>query len=281
MEIPKFPLAETLERAISWVHLNVDSPFRVIGAVILGLESSLRTLLLVVPPLVLIGAMAVLVYRLAGRRPALLSAVGLLVIWDLRLWQAAMETLSLVVVASALSLLIGIPAGVLVAESRTARAVAAPILDYMQSTPSFVYLIPNVLFFGLGTVPGVLSTVMFALPPPVRITALGIQLVDREVIEAGEAFGCSRWQLLRKIKLPLAVPSILLGINQCILMALSLVVIASLIGARGLGTKVIEAITRVEISAGVEAGVAVVILAMVLDRMSRGVVRERPGRGWL
>jgi glycine betaine/proline transport system permease protein len=281
VQIPKLPVAELLEQAISWVHINVESPFKALGAVILGLEASLRAVLLVVPPLVLVAAMALLVYRLAGTSAGLLSGLGLLLVWNLRLWQAAMETLSLVVVASALSLLIGIPVGILVAENRTVRAVVTPIMDYMQATPSFVYLIPNVLFFGLGTVPGVLATLMFALPPPVRITALGIEQVDREVIEAGEAFGCSPWQILGKIKLPLAVPSILLGINQCILMALSLVVIASLIGARGLGTKVVEAITRVDISAGVEAGVAVVILAMVLDRMTRGVVRERPGRGWL
>ncbi len=281
MQVPKLPVAEFVERAISWAHVNLEMPFRAISAVILGLESSLRVVLLAIPPLALIGALALVVWGLGGARPAVFSALGLLLLWDLRLWQAAMETLSLVVVASALSLLIGIPAGILVAESRTARAVATPILDYMQATPSFVYLIPNVLFFGLGTVPGVLSTMMFALPPPVRITALGIQLVDREVVEAGEAFGCSRWQILRKIKLPLAVRSILLGVNQCVLMALSLVVIASLIGARGLGTEVIQAITRVEISSGVEAGVAVVVLAMILDRMTRGVVRERPGRGWL
>lgn len=281
MQVPKLPIAEFVERAISWAHVNLEIPFRAISAVILGLESSLRVVLLAIPPLALIGALALVVWCLGGARPAIFSALGLLLLWDLRLWQAAMETLSLVVVASALSLLIGIPAGILVAESRTVRAVATPILDYMQATPSFVYLIPNVLFFGLGTVPGVLATMMFALPPPVRITALGIRLVDREVVEAGEAFGCSRWQILRKIKLPLAVRSILLGVNQCVLMALSLVVIASLIGARGLGTEVIQAITRVEVSSGVEAGVAVVVLAMILDRMTRGVVRERPGRGWL
>jgi glycine betaine/proline transport system permease protein len=279
--IPKLPLAEYIERAISWVHVNIESPFRALGAVILGLEGSLRGLLLATPPLVLAAAMALLVYRLAGGAAALRSGLGLLLVWNLHLWQAAVETLSLVVMASGLSVLIGIPLGILVAENRTVRVIVTPVLDYMQATPSFVYLIPNVLFFGLGTVPGVLATLMFALPPPVRITALGIAQVDRDVIEAGEAFGCSRWQILRKIKLPLAVPSILLGVNQCILMALSLVVIAALIGARGLGTKVIEAITQVDISAGVEAGVAVVILAMVLDRMTRGVVRERPGRGWL
>jgi glycine betaine/proline transport system permease protein len=279
--IPKLPLAEYIERAISWVHVNIESPFGALGAVILGLEGSLRIVLLATPPLVLVAVTALVVYRLAGGAAALLSGLGLLLVWNLHLWQAAIETLSLVVVASGLSVLIGIPLGILVAENRTVRVIVTPILDYMQATPSFVYLIPNVLFFGLGTVPGVLATLMFALPPPVRITALGIAQTDRDVIEAAEAFGCSRWQILRKIKLPLAVPSILLAVNQCILMALSLVVIAALIGARGLGTKVIEAITQVDISAGVEAGVAVVILAMVLDRMTRGVVRERPGRGWL
>ena len=281
MATRKLPLGEGVERTITWMHVNLEAPFQAISVVITSLDGLLRLAFLSIPAPVLIGALGVLVWRLAGIRTALSVALGLGLVWNLRLWQPTMETLSLVVVAAGLSLLVGVPAGILVAESRVVRAIATPILDYMQTTPSFVYLIPSVLFFGLGTVPGVLATMMFAVPPPVRITALGIRQVEREVIEAGEAFGCSRWQLLRKIKLPLAVPSILLSINQCIMMALSLVVIASLIGARGLGTAVIQSITRVEIGAGVEAGLAVVIVAMVLDRVTRGTLRDRTGRGWL
>jgi glycine betaine/proline transport system permease protein len=275
------PVGEALERVIAWMHLNLEAPFGAISAVITSLDAVLRLAVLSVPAPALIGALGLGVWRLAGWRTALPAALGLGLVWNLRLWQPAMETLSLVTVAAGLSLAIGIPAGILLAESRVARALATPILDAMQTTPSFVYLIPSVLFFGLGTVPGVLATMMFAVPPAVRITALGIRQVAPEVIEAGEAFGCGRWQLLRKIKLPLAVPSILLGVNQCIMMALSLVVIASLIGARGLGTAVIQAITRVEVGAGVEAGLAVVTVAMTLDRVTRGTLRQRTGREWL
>ncbi len=281
MEIPKLPFAALMEQIIEWMHINLEGGFTVISGIIVGVEGPLHFVLLAIPPPLLIGGLGLFVGWRAGIRAALWTVLGLLLVWDLRLWGAAMETLSLVLVAAGISLLIGIPAGILVAESRTAKAVATPVLDYMQTTPSFVYLIPNVLFFGLGTVPGILATVMFALPPPVRLTALGIWQVEREVIEAGEAFGGSRWQLLRKIKLPLALPSMMLGVNQCIMMALSLVVIASLIGARGLGAAIIRSITRVEIDQGIEAGVAVVVLAMVLDRMTKGTVRGRREAGWL
>jgi len=192
-----------------------------------------------------------------------------------------METLSLVIVAAGLSLCIGIPMGIIVAESQVAHAIITPILDYMQTTPSFVYLIPNVLFFGVGSVPGIMATLMFAIPPPVRLTALGLSQIDREVLEAGEAFGCNRWKLLFKIKWPLAIPSIMLGINQCIMMSLSMVVIASLIGARGLGTDIIRALTRVDISLGIEAGIAVVLLAVVLDRLSRCATHIKTTKEWL
>jgi ABC-type proline/glycine betaine transport system permease subunit len=279
--MPRLPVGAELERLIAWMHLNLEAPFRAVSAVITSLDVVLRLALTAIPAPALITALGLVVWRVAGWRPALAAGLGLGLVWNLRLWQPAMETLSLVTVAAGLSLALGVPAGILVAESRVARALATPILDAMQTTPSFVYLIPSVLFFGLGTVPGVLATMMFAVPPAVRLTALGVRQVGPEVVEAGEAFGCSRWQLLRKIKLPLAWPSILLGVNQCIMMALSLVVIAALIGARGLGTAVIQAITRVEVGAGVEAGLAVVTLAMILDRVTRGALGHRTGQQWL
>ncbi len=275
MTMPKLPLAQLVEATITWMHANLQELFRGITTVIVGFDAVLRAGLLAVPPLVLVAAVGVLVYRRSGVRVATALSLGLLLVWDLRLWQPAMETLSLVLVAAALALLIAIPLGILVAEHPRLQTAITPILDYMQTTPSFVYLIPSVLFFGLGTVPGVLATMMYAVPPPVRLTALGIVQVEREMIEAGEAFGCGRWQLLRKVKWPLALPSILLGVNQCIMMSLSSVVIASLIGARGLGTSVIRAITQLQISEGIEAGLAVVVLAMVLDRVTRGTVRGR------
>jgi ABC-type proline/glycine betaine transport system permease subunit len=281
MTIPKLPLGEALEYVIGWAHVNLGAMFGAISAVIVTTEAALRISLLSVPPLVIIPAFAVLVWRSLGLRVGILAVVGLLLVWDLRLWLPAMETVSLVGIATALSLLVGIPIGIAMAESRSVEAVATPVLDFMQTTPSFVYLIPNVMFFGLGTVPAVLATMMFAVPPPVRMTALGLQQVRREVVEAGEAFGSSRWQLLSKIKLPLASSFILLGINQCIMMSLSMAVVASLIGARGLGTGIVRAITQVEIGQGVEAGVAIVILAIVLDRVTGGALGERVRGVWL
>jgi len=192
-----------------------------------------------------------------------------------------METLSLVLIAAGSAVSLGVPMGILVAESRVARVIVSPILDFMQTMPSFVYLIPTVLFFGVGSVSGIIATVIFAFPPPVRLTALGLTQIDREVIEAGEAFGCNRWKLLTKIKLPLSIPSIILGVNQCIMMSLSMVVIASLIGARGLGALVVKSLSQVDIILGIEAGVSVVLIAMVLDRLSRAAISGQGSREWL
>lgn len=282
MEISKFPLSNTVEQGVSWMHLHLDVVFNSVKSFIDVIESSLRAGLFFFPPMVLIGLLGIFAFYRIGRKNALLITIALMLIWDLGLWKAAMQTLSLVLVASGFSMVLGIPIGILVAESRKARTIITPVLDYMQATPSFVYLIPNVIFFGMGAVPGIIATVMFALPPPVRLTALGLSQIDKEVIEAGEAFGCNRWKLLSKIKLPLAVPSIMLGVNQCIMMSLSMVVIASLIGARGLGTEVIRALSQVNISHGIEAGLAVVLIAVVLDRLSLGAFRGRRQRGeWL
>jgi len=281
MNIPKLPLEEIIEQGISWVHLHLEAPFSVLIIFIGTIQSSLQEGILFVPPMVIILLLFALALWRIDFRTAIIIGMALLLIWDLRIWKEAMETLSLVLVAAGFSLFFGIPIGILLAESRMARGIVTPILDYMQTTPSFVYLIPAVLFFGLGAVPGIMATAMFATPPPVRLTALGLTQIDQEVIEAGEAFGCNRWKLLCKIKFPLAIPSIMLGINQCIMMSLSMVVITSMIGVRGLGMEIIRSLSRMDMAKGIEAGVAVVLIAVVLDRLSSGAIQVTAPKEWL
>ena len=186
-----------------------------------------------------------------------------------------MQTLALVLSSTSLALLLGIPLGIWSARSPRCNQVLRPILDLMQTMPAFVYLIPAVLFFGLGTVPGAFATIIFAMPPVVRLTGLGIRQVPREVIEASHSFGATSWQLLYKVQLPLALPTILTGINQTIMMSLSMVVIAAMISAGGLGEVVLKGITQMKIGLGFEGGIAVVILAIVLDRITQGIAQMK------
>jgi glycine betaine/proline transport system permease protein len=196
--------------------------------------------------------------------------VGLLyLIGTFGLWSKLMQTLALIVIATVLTLLIGIPFGIWMARSRRLRRLLLPVLDIMQTLPTFVYLIPILMLFGLGKVPAIFATVVYALPPLIRLTYLGIRQVDRDVTEAAWSFGATKWQLLIGVQLPLARPSIMAGINQAIMMALSMVVIASMIGARGLGEDVLQGIQTLDTGTGLQAGFAIVILAIVIDRISQ------------
>jgi glycine betaine/proline transport system permease protein len=201
----------------------------------------------------------------------LLTGFSLLVVLAFNLWAPAMETFALVLTAALLSVVIGIPLGILMAEFRPARAIFEPILDFMQTMPPFVLLVPAVFFFGVGTVPGVVATIFFAMPLPIRLTVHGLHMVEPEIVEAGEAFGASRFQILAFVKLPLAFRTIMAGVNQCIMMSLSMVIIASMIGAGGLGDEIIRAISRLQIGRGVETGLVVVILAILIDRFTKGL----------
>ncbi|GGK00868.1 ABC transporter permease [Pseudomonas matsuisoli] len=201
---------------------------------------------------------------------ALLFLVGVMGLWD-----KMMQTLALMLVATSISVLIGVPLGILSARSDRLRAVLTPLLDIMQTMPSFVYLIPVLMLFGLGKVPAILATVIYAVPPLIRLTDLGIRQVDREVMEAVTAFGASRWQKLLGVQLPLALPSIMAGVNQTTMMALSMVVIASMIGARGLGEEVLIGIQTLDVGRGLQAGLAIVILAVVFDRIIQAYGRPR------
>ncbi|MBO8153857.1 proline/glycine betaine ABC transporter permease [Thermovirga sp.] len=189
-------------------------------------------------------------------------------------WDLAIETLAIVVVSVVISLVLGIPLGVIMAEVKSLGYVIRPILDAMQTMPSFVYLIPAMMLFGLGKVPAILATVIYALPPVIRLTCLGIELVPKPVQEAALAYGATRWQLLKEVRLPLAMPSIMAGVNQTTMMALSMVVIASMIGARGLGQEVLLAINRINVGRGFESGISIVIMAIVIDRITQGLAKK-------
>jgi glycine betaine/proline transport system permease protein len=199
----------------------------------------------------------------------------MVLIFGMGIWQETISTLALVIGSSLVALAIGIPVGIAMARNDAVEAIVRPILDFMQTMPPFVYLIPAAIFFGLGKVPGAIATLVFAMPPAVRLTNLGIRQVSREQVEAGQAFGCTSTQLLFKVQLPLAMPSIMAGVNQTIMLALSMVVIASMIGAGGLGNTVLTGIQRLDVGLGFEGGLGVVLLAILLDRITQSFGRGR------
>lgn len=201
--------------------------------------------------------------------------IGLVLIYAMGYWQEAMHTTTLVLVATFIALILGIPFGILAAKSRSADFIIRPILDFMQTMPAFVYLIPAIFFFSVGNTPGIVATVIFSLPPAVRLTSLGIRNVPNDVVEAGRAFGATEKQILYKIELPLAMPTILTGVNQVILLALSMVVIASMVGARGLGSVVYQGIQQNDIAKGFESGLGIVILAIILDRITQSFANKK------
>jgi glycine betaine/proline transport system permease protein len=227
-------------------------------------------LLSLLPPVVFIAIMAAIAYALQRSwRLVVFVVLGQLFILNQGLWDEMVETLVLAIYATALSLIIGIPVGILATRRQWIWSVLNPILDLMQTLPTFIYLVPMLVFFGLGIVPGIIATVIFAVPAPIRQTYLGITQVPKMLIEAGDSFGCNRWQLLTKVKIPAALPIIMSGVNQCIMLSLSMVVIAALVGAGGLGKPVVRALNQVNIPLGVESGLSIVVLAILLDRMLR------------
>jgi glycine betaine/proline transport system permease protein len=224
-------------------------------------------------PLIIIALLSVAAWRLADLKVGLFTLVGFALIYNLNLWDPTITTLALVLISTLLAILIGIPLGILAGVSKGFYKVITPILDFMQTMPAFVYLIPAIPFFGLGAVSAVFATVIFSIPPAIRLTALGIKQVPKDLIEASDAFGSTRFQRLIKIQLPLATPTIMAGINQTIMLSLSMVVIAAMIGAKGLGGEVWKAIQRLNLGLGFEAGLSVVIVAMVLDRITQHITK--------
>ncbi|CAO3438171.1 ABC transporter permease [Azospirillum doebereinerae] len=246
-----------------------------IAAVVDGFGGAIDGALLGAPPWALGAVIVAAALWRVGKGFALFTALALGAIFAMGLWEPTASTLGLVLASTALSLLAGVPLGIWMARSRAADGVGRTLLDFMQTMPAFVYLIPAVMFFGLGRVPGIIATVIFAMPPAVRLTALGIRQVPPELVEAGRAFGCRDHQLLFKVQLPNALPSIMAGVNQTMMMALSMIVVASMIGAGGLGNVVLQGIQRLDIGLGVESGLSVVLLAIVIDRITQSFGKTR------
>jgi glycine betaine/proline transport system permease protein len=275
----KLPLGTWIEAFVSSLTDQGADVFDAISTVLGASIDSVTELLQSIPALAFILVFVAAVYWL--HRSLILSigsALALLLIANLGYWAATMETLSLVVSATLVSVVIGVPIGIAAAHRPWLFTVLRPILDLMQTIPTFVYLIPTLILFGLGVVPGLISTVIFAIPAPIRLTHLGISAVPKHLIEAGEAFGATKNQLLWKIELPSALPTIMAGITQCIMLSLSMVVIAALVGAGGLGKPVVRALNSVNIGMGFEAGLAIVILAIILDRVCKLPERRPTGK---
>jgi len=273
----KIPVGDAMAVAIDYVKTHGTFLFDGISIVIRGMVNGVTALLRTLPAPALIVAVAALAWAL--RRSVALTAfvaLALLFILNQGYWLATIETLALVMVATVASAVIGVPLGIAAAHRPRLFAVLRPVLDLMQTLPTFVYLIPTLVLFGLGVVPGLISTVIFALPAPIRLTHLGISSVPKPLIEAGEAFGATPMQLLWKVELPSAASTIVAGITQCIMLSLSMVVIAALVGAGGLGVPVVRALGSVQVGMGFEAGFTIVLLAIILDRMSRPSERGAP-----
>jgi glycine betaine/proline transport system permease protein len=259
------------EAVVDWLQTNLRWLFSGITETVDAILSGIRAGFNFLPEPVMILLFAALAWWIASRGVAIFSLIGLSLIWYMGLWTLTMSTLSLVITSVLIALLIGIPIGIWASKSDAVWNVTRPILDFMQTLPAFVYLIPAVLFFRLGAVPGVIATLIFSLPPAVRLTNLGIRQVPKEIKEAALSFGATNRQMLIKAELPVALSTIMAGVNQTIMLALSMVVIAGMIGAGGLGNEVLRGITQLRIDVGFESGIAIVILAIYLDRVTQAL----------
>jgi glycine betaine/proline transport system permease protein len=271
----RVPLDRWFADSITWLTMNYRPTFQAMKRPIELILQNVEAFLLWLPPLVLIAVLVVVAWRVANWRIALFCAAAFMLIGMIGLWNLTMTTLSMVVASVLVCLSLGVPLGILAARSDAFRAVLRPVLDVMQTTPAFVYLVPVVMLFSIGTVAGVIATIIFALPPLIRLTDLGIRQVPADVIEAAEAFGSSEREILLKVRLPLALPTIMAGVNQTIMLALSMVVIAALIGAGGLGRPVVEGLNALRIGVAGIGGVAIVLLAIVLDRLTQALGESR------
>lgn len=276
LEIIKFeeqriPLDDWINLFVEWLVDNFRDFFQVlkwpVEQTLNGIDAGLNWL----PPLVVIIAFALLAWRFSGIKLAIFTVVSMTLIGLLGLWEDTMITLAMVLSSVVFCAIVGIPLGILAGRSDTFNAWLRPMLDAMQTTPAFVYLVPIVMLFSIGNVAGVLATIIFALPPIVRLTSLGIRQVHPELVEAALAFGATNWQVLRRVQFPIALPTILAGLNQTIMMALSMVVIASLIGAGGLGSPVVRGLNTLDIGLATIGGLAIVLIAIVLDRITQSI----------
>ena len=278
--IPELPLDDWVSRFVRYIQDIdiIDDFFDLVKDGIGGFVGGFEALLTTLPVLVMVALLVVIAFFLSGWRVALFALVGFLLIVSLGLWEESMLSLALVLASTVIALIIGVPLGILAAKSRVFEAAARPTLDIMQTMPAFVYLVPMVVFLGLGAGPALVATVIFAAPPAVRLTLLGIQQVPKNTVEAAQAFGATPWQTLRKVELPQALPTIMAGVNQVIMLALSMVVIAALVGAGGLGETVVRGLSQLDVGRAFIGGVGIVIIAIYLDRVTRNLGRRPSGR---
>ena len=265
----RIPIGDWVESGVDWIQDNLTGVLDGISDGLTFVIDGFEDGLLALPPVALAVAIVALAAWRVGWRFGIFAALSMTVIFGMHIWEETVSTLALVIGSSLLALIIGIPIGIAMARNDGIEMVIRPVLDFMQTMPPFVYLIPAAIFFGLGKVPGAIATLIFAMPPAVRLTNLGIRQVSEENVEAGLAFGCTPRQLLFKVQLPLAMPTIMAGVNQTIMLALSMVVIASMIGAGGLGNTVLTGIQRLDVGLGFEGGLGVVLLAILLDRITQ------------
>lgn len=275
--LPKLPVADWVEAATNWLTVTLSGLF---GAIQNGgstFMDGITNLLLLIPPFAFILIVAVVAYFVNKKQLSLsaFALVGLGYILNQGLWSELMNTVTLVLVSSLVSIIIGVPLGIWSAKNKTVHNILKPILDFMQTMPAFVYLIPAVAFFGIGIVPGTFASVIFALPPTVRFTELGIKQISTELVEAADAFGSTGKQKLFKVELPLAKSTIMAGVNQTVMLALSMVVTASMIGAPGLGRQVLTALQRASVGSGFVSGLAIVILAILIDRLTNRFTADK------
>ncbi|MFT4189263.1 MAG: ABC transporter permease subunit [Aeromicrobium sp.] len=274
--LPDLDLGTPAADAIDWLLVHFGDAFDAVGEAFEVFIDGLTDLLLLPPSWVAVLIFAALPVLLQRWGVAAFALVALSVVDAMGLWEQTVESLAVVLVATVVATLVGVPLGIWAARRRAVSVVVRPLLDLAQTTPAFVYLIPAVFFFGVGVVPGVVATLVFAIAPAVRLTELGIKQVDTEVVEAAHAFGARPGQLLREVQLPLALPTIAAGVNQVIMLSLSMVVVAGLAGAGGLGAIVTRAVTQLDVASGIQGGLAVVILAIYLDRVTAALVEPRP-----
>ncbi|MBR2568273.1 MAG: proline/glycine betaine ABC transporter permease [Paenibacillus sp.] len=276
--IGKSPIGDWVESAVNFLTVHAEGFFEGLSTILEAVVNSFTWVFQLGPFWMLIAILTIIAFIVGRWSLALLTGIGLLMIVWLGYWEATILTLSLVLTSTVLSILIGVPLGILSDTINGVSKVLRPLMDFMQTMPAFVYLLPAVILFGLGIVPGIIASVIFAVPPTIRLTDLGIRQVPQDMTEAANSFGSTPWQRLWKVQLPIALPTLMAGVNQTIMLSLSMVVIASMIGAQGVGTEVYRAVTQLKIGQGFEAGLAVVLLAIILDRFSQRLIKSNHAR---